>query len=546
MLKTYFLFFHTVRHLRAKQIAYRLYYKFFKVKVRPLTYYTQINFEHNRLGWQGMPYCSQSIFADKTASFLNKSISISASSCWNDNNQEKLWLYNLHYMDELNSIDGKKRLHIHKSHVLRWITENSAPMGCGWEPYTLSLRLVNIVKWCWSNEIDDKRIIASLAQQADVLTQQLEYHILANHLFANAKALVFIGCFFEGEVGNKYLDLGLKVLTNEIKEQFLDDGAHFELSPMYHSVILWDMLELIELSHLHSQLFDYQLIWSDVAQKGLEWLQAMCHPDGKISFFNDASMGIAAAPNTIDAYAIQLGLSLPSSLAEVTQLSHSGYTRVTKDQVSLIFNHAQIGPDYQPGHAHADSLSFELSIDSHRLFVNSGTSCYGASKKRHQERQTKSHNTLVINGRDSSEVWGGFRVAKRAKASDVDVRRHKNGVTLSAYHDGYTGIIKGLLHKRNITVGVHSVIINDILNKSCSDAIAYYYLHPEIRVKKISSKELELVTPSNVTVKVKSTFDISLEPAVWHPCFGLDLKTQAIVIKSNSTQELILEWKPCD
>ena len=37
---------------------------------------------------------------------------------------------------------------------------------------------------------------------------------------------------------------------------------------------------------------------------------------------------------------------------------------------------ALIGPNYQPGHAHADVLSFELSLFGQRLLVNIGTSEY--------------------------------------------------------------------------------------------------------------------------------------------------------------------------
>ena len=47
----------------------------------------------------------------------------------------------------------------------------------------------------------------------------------------------------------------------------------------------------------------------------------------------------------------------------------------------VIFDLAQIGPDYLPSHGHADTLSFELSVYGKRVFVNSGTSMYGTEKK---------------------------------------------------------------------------------------------------------------------------------------------------------------------
>ena len=87
-----------------------------------------------------------------------------------------------------------------------------------------------------------------MLEQANVLTQLLEYHILGNHLFANAKALTFVGAYLEGENSAQLLEQGIKLLNQELDEQFLDDGAHFELSPMYHEILLWDLLELIDLA----------------------------------------------------------------------------------------------------------------------------------------------------------------------------------------------------------------------------------------------------------------------------------------------------------
>jgi len=546
MFKTFFLLLHTVKYLKLKQFTYRLYYLFVKVKVKPSTDYTQPNLDINRLDWKGMPFCLQSVFSDETACFLNKRESISNKVCWNDNTHEKLWLYNLHYMDDLNSTDNEQRIAMQKDHVLRWIAENPAPLGNGWEPYTLSLRLVNLVKWCWRNQIEDKEIIASIAQQADALSQKLEYHILANHLFANAKALVFVGCFFKGQLGERHLSLGLKILDEEIDEQFLEDGGHFELSPMYHSVMLWDMLELIELSNLHPTIVEYRNPWSKVADSGLSWLQTMCHPDGQISFFNDATMGIAASPKKVFEYALKNGLDMPSSLSNVTQLVNSGFTCVSKKQLCLIFNHAEIGPSYQPGHAHADSLSFELSIDGHRVFVNSGTSCYGLSSQRNSERQTKAHNTVVVNDDNSSEIWGGFRVARRAKIYDVICKNNDKEVTISALHNGYSRLIKGLLHKREITASDNAVVINDSINVPDQNATAYYYLHPDIQVNRISSKKIELITPSGIKIVVISSNMIDVKQAQWHPSFGLNSITNVLSVNFELSQEFILEWSACE
>jgi hypothetical protein len=64
------------------------------------------------------------------------------------------------------------------------------------------------------------------------LAGQLEYHLLGNHLFADAKALIFLGAFFAGAEAEAWLTHGLLILARELPEQVLADGGHFERSPM--------------------------------------------------------------------------------------------------------------------------------------------------------------------------------------------------------------------------------------------------------------------------------------------------------------------------
>ena len=64
---------------------------------------------------------------------------------------------------------------------------------------------------------------------------------------------------------------------------------------------------------------------------------------------------------------------------KITQLSDSGYIRYHSNETTVILDVGKIGPSYLPGHAHADTLSFEMSLFGQRLFVNSGTSDYASS-----------------------------------------------------------------------------------------------------------------------------------------------------------------------
>jgi hypothetical protein len=67
---------------------------------------------------------------------------------------------------------------------------------------------------------------------------------------ANAKALIFAGSYFQGPEADQWRRIGLSVLSAQLPVQVLSDGGHYELSPMYHSIILEDLLDLVNLRSL--------------------------------------------------------------------------------------------------------------------------------------------------------------------------------------------------------------------------------------------------------------------------------------------------------
>jgi uncharacterized heparinase superfamily protein len=121
---------------------------------------------------------------------------------------------------------------------------------------------------------------------------------------------------------------------------------------------------------------------------------------------------------------------------------------------------AEIGPDYLPGHAHADTLSFELSVFGERLIVNGGTSIY-AGALRSYERSTKAHSTVEVDGEDSSEVWGHFRVANRALPVGLTVTSTNQGFEVSCAHNGYQRLIYGLMHARAWNMSAKDLVVGD-------------------------------------------------------------------------------------
>ena len=213
----------------------------------------------------------------------------------------------------------------------------------------------------------------------------------------------------------------------------MNDGGHFELSPMYHAIFLEDLLDVLNIHKAYNRRLPQDL--ENQIKYMLFWLDAMTHPDGDIAFFNDSVTGISSTFDELKKYANTLKILYKSEQEHFIHLKDTGYIVINNNDYYGILDIGHIGPDYIPGHGHADILSFEISIFQQRVFVNSGISCYGISDERLRQRETLAHNTVQINGESSSEVWSGFRVARRAKPQNLSINQSDSNIKIKCSHD---------------------------------------------------------------------------------------------------------------
>jgi hypothetical protein len=232
------LFINTVKYLKWQQVYFRLVRKFIKPKV---TDKFNGSIPKRSAAWETLKLYEEKIDLHLNVSFLNQSKQLDLPADWNNEDFSKLWVYNLHYFEDLLSDNADKKSKFHLQLLSTWVDQNPLGYGNGWEPYPMSLRIVNILKaWLGGLEIDEK-LFKSVHSQVSYLSSDLEKHLLGNHYFVNLKALLFGGIIF----GNlRWVKVAEKGLLLEVCEQVLDDGANFELTPMYHSLILVDMLDL--------------------------------------------------------------------------------------------------------------------------------------------------------------------------------------------------------------------------------------------------------------------------------------------------------------
>lgn len=534
----------TVRYLRPGQIFWRIWYRLVWWPTASQLAKPVVTTRAELNGWIAPIVKPQTHGRDNSFTFLNRKVDFANAIDWEHDAQGRLWTYNLHYFDFLNaqplSEHGEPYSTDHPAQqIIRdWVENNPPTSGTGWEPYPTSLRIVNWIKWALNGNKLSSEAQQSLYAQAQWLSHRIEHHILANHLFTNLKALCFAAFFFDGTGPARWRRKVLPLLDRELGEQFLADGAHFELSPMYHDIMLEDVLDLINL-FASQQITSNAAIESrltETASRMLQWSLLARHPDRGISFFNDAAFSIAPSLDAVTAYASRLSIkpvvTIPANSSppphdadSITRLKESGFVILRRNEGFAIFDAGSIGPDYQPGHSHADSLSFEYSWGSERIFVNCGTSIYTPGELRTSQRSTRLHNTVEIDNRDSSEVWGAFRVAGRAHAQVLDFGQTHNSAYVLARHNGYSKLHNRVHHTRKLTLQATTLQIEDSLVGNWDTAIARFHLHPAITPEDAST----LTSPSGQVFKLVTTGGyLKLSPSKWYPEFGKEIESHCL------------------
>ncbi len=482
--------------------------------------------------------------------FLNAAKSfVPGQADWRCADMPKLWRYNLHYFDFIH--DPSRDVAESADLIGSWIESNPPCTTDAWEPYTVSLRLVNWVKFfIWyrnSTDVPD-RWLNSLYHQAYWLERNLEWHILANHLLKNVKALLFTGVFFAGRDADRWLRKGTNLFRVQLREQFLADGGHFERSPMYHSIALEDCLDVVNLAQANPDLMEAGLRQETegVVRRALDFLTDICMPDGDIPLFNDSAVGIAPSPGRLFRYAERLlHYDLPQLSAglSVRACKESGYYIVRNAGDVLVVDCGPIGPDYQPGHAHCDTLSFELAFDGARVITDSGTFDYEAGIRRSYVRSTAAHNTVRVDEAEQSEVWGVFRVGRRAYPLGASIRLLEAGAIFEGSHTGYRWLPREVIHHRRIEFDPRSwVRVIDKLTGSGEHLLeSYVHIHPCFKVlaegtmAEIRADDGHLVA----LVEAHGADCWDLEPAWYFPQFGLQF--EAVMLKLSRSGSLPLE-----
>ena len=468
---------------------------------------------------------------------------------WESSDKSDLWRFNLHYFDflrdENRSVESKAQI------IDDWINNCPQVPSIAWDPFTCSLRVVNWIYFFVSIDflgIKDEWL-KSLYLQVIYIAENDERELLANHYFENIKAIMFAGVFFEGKQADKWLKKSQKLLREQIQEQFLEDGGHYEKSPQYHCLMIENCLDLYNLFANNRAICDLSLqaLLKSQIESSLHWLADIHYHNGDFPLFNDSANNVAPTYAELCQYASRLFLYEPEasivSGGKLINLDASGYYGLEVNVDKFIIDCGDISPSYQPGHTHCDFLSYELVLDDQLVVVDSGVYEYAEGEMRQYVRSTKAHNTVSVDGDEQSEIWAAFRVARRAIKTHAEIMLSSEGAIFRGGYQGFYNVKGKAKHSREVEIlldstqkSISKIQIQDKIECRGEHSIeSFIHLNPAISCDDQGDGRIALMMHGELVANViiEKNCDYTISGSYYCPEFGKKLDNCVIFLKKQ-------------
>lgn len=516
-MKKLLLYFNTVKFLKPSQIFFSFFsYENIRLIREP--------FALREL--KSKPYflSNENAFKDNSFTFLNEKKKIKGNPF--EIKAELLWVFNLNYFDYLLSDLNTKKCN---DFIEDWFNLRRDDFrSSAWHPYPSSLRAVNFIKYHLTKNKIEHKFLNILYFHGHLILKRIEYRVLGNHLIKNLKALIFCGCFFKTRKSDYWLDFAMKRLMNELDDQLLSDGLHFERTPAYHNQVLEDLVDILIILKSYSLKDNECKKIKESISKMLYRSHRLNHPDGDVSFFNDSVFGMSKKTDDIESLIKKNNLRIDPLKTE----SKNFLSRAFGD-FFLILNLSSINDSYQPAHSHADNLSFELSFKNKRIIVNSGISTYEDSNLRNYQRSSKAHNMITLDDENTSEVWSAFRVARRVNTKILNIEDEKNFLKVVA---SYEDLNRSKVERRFKITNSKLKVMDKVANSN-KKKITYLHLSPDVYIENDKDQINILMKGEQIFTLIHDYNHFNIENTYWYPSFGTAIPNLTLKFISSAKVE---------
>ncbi len=401
-------------------------------------------------------------------SFFGKTVSFpsAASVDWHHKIDEEtdfhLWRMKLGHMGFVSPMlsDGTEHHHLAVAELLSGYRERAdfGTPGCFtsyWFPYSVSHRILAILSGynlgydSISGDLRDE-ISAFLRWNAAFVSANIEHELRNNHVERNLAALCFYYSCAQSVPARVASRLDREV-RRVIAACVLSDGFIAERSAMYQGLTVMALAVFARTPFLSART---RRLAGDSHLRALQAWATMTHADGEIALFNDSWFEEVPPISEV------VGNQVP---APATLLPEAGYARLESDDMLALMDAGPIGPNWNPGHGHADFLSFEADIEGKRFVVDPGTYQYSTGSRRTFERSARSHNGPHSAGYEPVDYAGCFRVGRMSEARFSTATRAEASGTLPVRGGGEVS--------RTITVASGLITVADEWSNSAGAGV---------------------------------------------------------------------------
>jgi hypothetical protein len=296
-----------------------------------------------------------------------------------------------------------------------WIESNPVPVdsnggaGPAWETLSAAWRLrewLMPAKYAWTDLSDEFKTLAlrSVWEHARHLMDHQGHP--NNWIIVESAALTMTGLYFpEFKEASSWAQTGLRRLLAAAQKQFYSDGAHFELSPLYHAICLTAILDVIHALRAAQRAVPREL--ENMAHKAAVFLTCLRRPDGSWPSINDSGSFVGDYRETLCYAAEVLSSHNPSEGASFRKDGSGGLTVFPDAGIAILKSGAgsashqlifRAGPA-GASHVHNDVLSLDVSVYGSPRLVDAGITGYAPDELTDHYRSAAAHNTFLINGK---------------------------------------------------------------------------------------------------------------------------------------------------
>jgi len=404
-----------------------------------------------------------------------------------------------------------------------------------WIPHAVSLRILHLSRYCaW---LDGQGllsvrpfVIRYLYKNAAFLENHVEYGVGGNHLVENAIALLVAGTVFES--ADNWLTTGRRLLKETATTQFLQDGGHFERSPMYHLLVLRRFLTAIDVLR-EAGLTPSRTVRTTAAE-ATAFVEALTPPNARMPLLNDAVFGETLTLTEARDYAAAVGVE---GNATTNGFGASGYYWLGSGTSRLLVDGGAVGPPHLPGHSHVDLLSVLLWVDGRQVLTDTGVHQYADDTFRQYARSIRAHNSVQVGDLEPIDIGGQYLMGRRTTPI-AEIRRDENWETFEGRYRSRSVRGPSYEHRRGIRTNGNWWLVADSVDGASGRArTSRLHFHPDVTLHRENDRQFTVFGPDDEPVTSVHLFGCRPAERVsspYFPEFGTEIRRPALEFEHDA------------